>query len=129
MVAVISVLVTVLTVARTPFRETEAPTWKPPPRRVTEVPPLTGPVLGEILLREKAELTPAWVTAKVSPAIVMVPAREAGLVFGATEKATSPFPLPLLPEVMVIQESWLTAVQPQPVAVTVTWSLAIPLLE
>jgi len=85
---------------------------------VIEVPPLTEPELGEILPIEKAELTPAWVTVKVSPAMVMLPMRETGLVFGATEKVTTPFALPLLPDVMVIQESWLTAVEPQPPAVT-----------
>jgi hypothetical protein len=62
--------------------------------------------------------------------MVMVPLREAGLVFDATEKVTTPLPDPLLPEVIVIHESWLTADQTQlVVAVTVTWSLLIPLLE
>ncbi len=42
-----------------------------------------------------------------------------------TEKFVVPLPLPLTPEVMVIQESLLAAVQEQPVAV-VTATLPVP---
>jgi hypothetical protein len=36
-------------------------------------------------------------------------------VLAATLKRTVPLPLPVAPEVIVIHESWLVAVQPQPV--------------
>ena len=61
-----------------------------------------------------------WVTVKVWPAMVTVPVR-CGPVFAATENCVAPAPLPLAPEVTVIQASLLVAVQAQPVwAVTVT---------
>ncbi len=58
---------------------------------------------------------------KVWPATVKVPVREEVLVFEATEKFTAPVAVPLLPEVIVIQEALLVAVQehPEP-AVTLT---------
>ena len=43
----------------------------------------------------------------------MVPVREVVLEFDETEKATSPPPLPLLPELIVIQETLLVAIQEQ----------------
>ena len=48
--------------------------------------------------------------------MVMVPWRS-GPVFPGTEKMTVPLPLPLLPEVMVIQEALLTAVHAHPLEV------------
>ena len=57
--------------------------------------------------------TPDCVTVNVCPAIVIVPVVVAP-VFGATEKATVPLPLPLAPVVTVIQEALLTAVHSQP---------------
>src|SRR4029453_8175053 len=61
-------------------------------------------------------------TVTVCPAIVIVPVRLRGRpVYGATEKVTVPFPLPLSPPVMVIQEALLWAVHGHPVpAVTIT---------
>ena len=53
-------------------------------------------------------------------------ADRAGPVFAATVNATVPFPLPLAPEVIVIQVSDFTLVQLQPAfAVTVT-DVALP---
>jgi hypothetical protein len=50
---------------------------------------------------------------KVWPAIVSVPVRSPSS-FLETLKATKPFPLPLLPDVMVIQDALLPAVHAQP---------------
>jgi hypothetical protein len=47
----------------------------------------------------------------------MVPVRREEVVFGATLYATAPEPLPLLPDVMVIQAALLVADQAQPEAV------------
>ena len=59
----------------------------------------------------------AWVTVSVRPATVNVPLRCEELVDAATENATLPFPLPLDPDVTVIHEALLCAVQLQPAAV------------
>ena len=45
--------------------------------------------------------------------MVRVPARGAP-AFAATENPTTPFPMPLAPEVMVTKPALLTAVHPQP---------------
>ena len=58
---------------------------------------------------------PACVTVKVWPPAVMVPVLVAPPVFCATEYPTLPLPVPLLPDVIVIHESVVTAVQEQPV--------------
>jgi hypothetical protein len=50
----------------------------------------------------------------VWPATVNEPVRELVVVFAATAKPTVPLPVPLAPAVMVIQESFATAVQAQP---------------
>ena len=61
----------------------------------------------------------------VCPAIVSVPVRLLEPVFAATEYSTVPLPLPLLPDVIVIQLTLLAAVQVQPVpAVTATLPVA-----
>ncbi len=60
---------------------------------------------------------PDWVTVTVWPAMVSVPVRGEVAVFASIEKATVPLPLPVTPDVMVIQEALLVAVQLQPVAV------------
>ncbi len=60
---------------------------------------------------------PAWVTVTVWPAMVSVPVRGDVAVFASIEKATVALPLPVTPDVMVIQEALLVAVQLQPVAV------------
>jgi hypothetical protein len=54
-----------------------------------------------------------WFTVKVRPAIVSVPDR-AGPVVDATVKLTVPSPLPFAPEVTVIHDALLFAVQVQP---------------
>ena len=50
---------------------------------------------------------------KVCPAIVAVPVRSLSS-FLEMFKVTEPFPLPLLPELMVIQDALLLAVHAQP---------------
>jgi len=63
---------------------------------------------------------PGWVTVKVWPPIVMVPVRRAP-VLALTLNVTDPLPVPLAPDVMVIQSALDVATQPHPVpAVTVT---------
>ena len=47
--------------------------------------------------------TPAWFTVNVWPPAVIVAVRAEALVLAATENATVPLPLPLLPEVTVTQ--------------------------
>ena len=59
-------------------------------------------------------LLPGWVTLKVPPATIRVPVREEVLEFDETEKVVFPLPFPLLPAVIVIQETLLEAVQEQP---------------
>ena len=56
-----------------------------------------------------------WVTVKVCPPAVMVPVRS-GPLFGATVRATAPFPEPLLPAVIEIHGALLVAVQSHPAA-------------
>ena len=56
--------------------------------------------------------------------MVKVPVLELPLGFAATAYATVPLPLPLLPEVIVIQATLLLAVQAQPDAV-VTFSVPV----
>ena len=57
--------------------------------------------------------------------MVSVPVRLPVPVFAATEYSTVPLPLPLLPDVIVIQLALLAAVQVQPVpAVTATLPVA-----
>lgn len=76
---------------------------------------------------ENAHATAACDTVNVWPAIVSVPIR-AGPVFAATLKVTLPLPVPVAPDVMVIQDALLAAVQPQPApAVTATLLPVAPL--
>jgi hypothetical protein len=49
-----------------------------------------------------------------------------GVVFAVTEKLTVPLPVPLLPEVIVIQPSLLVAVQGQAPFGVVTLTLPVP---
>jgi hypothetical protein len=60
------------------------------------------------------EVRAAWVTVRVWPAMVSVPLRCDELVDAATTNATLPFPLPVDPDVTVIHETLLRAVQLQP---------------
>ncbi len=57
-------------------------------------------------------------TVNVSPAIVMVPLREAALVFAATENETDPSPVPDAPAVTVIQLAFEVAAHAQPEGAT-----------
>jgi hypothetical protein len=59
--------------------------------------------------------------------MIIVPLR-AEPEFAATEYPTVPSPVPLLPEVIVIKESGVVAVQAQP-APAVTFTLPVPPLE
>ena len=58
--------------------------------------------------------SPAWVTVNVWPATVSMPFRAAPVGFPATVNAAVPDPLPLAPDVIVIQDAVLAAVQAQP---------------
>jgi hypothetical protein len=63
------------------------------------------------------------VTLNVCPAIVTVPVRDDVTAFAKTLIATVPFPLPVEPDVTLIQAALVRAVQLHPVAaVTVTLS-------
>jgi hypothetical protein len=77
---------------------------------------------GEI---EETQPAPPWETVNVIPAIVRVPFREVVPAFAAAVKLTVPLPEPLAPDVIVIHESLLTAVQAQP-ACAVTAELPAP---
>jgi hypothetical protein len=67
----------------------------------------------------------AWLTVNVSPAIVSVPDR-APPVLGATLNSTPPLPLPLAPDVMLIQGAWLAAVHAHPLLVDTATGPAAP---
>jgi len=54
---------------------------------------------------------PAWVTVNTLFAMVELAVLEVAPVLAETEYCTVPFPLPLLPEVMVNQDALLPAVQ------------------
>ena len=75
----------------------------------------------------KPHAAPACVTVNVEPAIVIVPVRGVVAALAGTLKPTVPAPLPVAPEVTVIQEALLTDVQPHPdAAVTVTEPVPAP---
>src|SRR5262249_13562738 len=57
---------------------------------------------------------PAWLTLKVMPPAVIIPLRGVELAFADTEKFTVPLPVPLAPDVTVIQGKLLTADHMQP---------------
>jgi hypothetical protein len=57
----------------------------------------------------------AWLTVKVNPATVIVPARTTVLRLAAYVKTTLPLPVPLVPAVIVIHETLATAVHAHPV--------------
>ena len=91
---------------------------------VTEIVPVVavGPI--EVLTGESENVQgtgASCVTVKVRPAIVTVPVRWLVPVFAAIEYPTVPEPLPVAPEVRVIQDAELDAVQAHPlVVVTLT---------
>ena len=60
---------------------------------------------------------PAWVTVRICPATVRPAVREAMPVLAATEETTVPFPVPLAPEVIDIQEELFEVVHLHPVLV------------
>jgi hypothetical protein len=62
---------------------------------------------------------------KVLPATVIVPERELVLVLLETEYPTPPLPEPLAPEVILIHDALLVAVQPQPLP-ALTPTLPVP---
>jgi hypothetical protein len=61
----------------------------------------------------------------VRPATVSVPVLELVLVLAATEYATVPEPVPLAPDVIVIQDTPLEAVHAHPLVVV---TLAVPVV-
>jgi hypothetical protein len=63
---------------------------------------------------QKEQSTADCVTVSVWPPMVSVPVLEVPPVFVATLKVTLPLPVPLAPEVMVIHDTELDAVQLQP---------------
>ncbi len=81
--------------------------------------PAPAPGVSDVGETEKVQGggAPAWVTVTVWPAMVSVPVRGDVDVFAAMENATAPFPLPPVPDVMVIQEALLVAVHVQPASV------------
>ena len=56
----------------------------------------------------------------IDPATVIVPERGLTELFAVKEKATLPLPVPGDPDVIVIHETLLTAVQPHPLEVVKT---------
>ena len=68
---------------------------------------------------------PLCVTVTVCPPIVSAPLRDDVDVFAVTEYVTEPFPEPLAPPVIVIQEALSVAVHAQPLP-AVTATLAVP---
>jgi hypothetical protein len=71
------------------------------------------------------DVVPACVTVNSRPAIVMVPERPPPL-FAATRNATAPLPLPESPDVTVIQDALLMAVQSQPAALDTVIGEPVP---
>lgn len=78
---------------------------------------------------ELSALTANWVTVKVCPAMVILPALVAPVVLAATERVTVPLPVPLLPEVIVAQLNELIAVHAQLFAKAVTVTLPVLFVE
>jgi hypothetical protein len=66
-----------------------------------------------------------WLTVNVWPAIVRLPVRAAP-VFAVTLNPTDPLPLPLAPDVTLIQEALAEAVHVQPVVVDTDTGLPAP---
>ncbi len=95
---------------------------------VTAVPgPPDAPIdcVGGVIVYVHGVGAAAWVTVKVRPAIVSVPARPAP-VFAATVKSTEPPPLPVAPDVIVNQGALLVAVQLQPADAETTICVPAP---
>jgi hypothetical protein len=90
---------------------TTVPAMKFVPPGVVMTPPVPVPALFTVRVYCEA---PAWVMLKVFPAMVKVPVLELELVLVSTEKVVLPFPLPLLPKLILIQLRVLEAPQEQP---------------
>lgn len=76
---------------------------------------------GEMAYVQGAAAAAAWLTANERPAMVSVADRDVDAVLAATLKATVAVPLPLAPDVIVIQPAGLAADHAQPLtAFTVT---------
>src|SRR5262245_8682364 len=71
----------------------------------------------EVGARPKAQDPPDWLTLNVCPATVMLPLRDEPVLL-ATENPSPAVPVPLPPEVTLIQEALLVAVQAQEACVT-----------
>jgi hypothetical protein len=69
---------------------------------------------------------PSCVTVNVLPAMVIVPVLWVVDVLAETEYVTVPLPVPLVPEVMVIHDALLAAVQVQLPDEAVTLTLPVP---
>jgi hypothetical protein len=83
--------------------------------------PAVAPSVAVVGERPKVQAAASWVTVNARPATVSVPVRWLVVVFAATEYPTEPFPLPFAPDVTVIQDAELDAVQLHPeVVVTAT---------
>lgn len=85
-----------------------------------------GPMDTELPESVEVQLTPACETVKVRPPIVMVPERLVGLVFGATEYWTVPFPSPDAPDVTVSHAALLEALHEQPAVVDTATDAFVP---
>ena len=81
--------------------------------KVADPPPVANDA--EAGVSVKLHEAAACVTVTACPAIVTVPVRDVVAVLPATESDTVPLPAPDAPEVTVIQDALLDAVQLQPV--------------
>ena len=90
---------------------------------VDDPPPVANEA--EVGVSVKLHEAAACVTVTFWPAIVTVPVRDVVAVLPATESDTVPLPAPDAPEVTVIQDALLDAVQLQPV-VPVTFTVKGP---
>jgi hypothetical protein len=99
-----------------------------PAGAVTEIVPFAAPEGRDapVGAMEYVHGAPAWVIVTDWPATVMTPSRGMVDVLGATVYDTVPFPLPLVADVMVIQETLLEAVHAHAAAFAVTAMLPVP---
>jgi hypothetical protein len=110
-----------------PFHCTTDPDMKFEPQRVRSKagPPAT--TCCGCRLEITGRTAPSCMIVKACPAMANVPIRLLVVALAATEYLTVPLPLPLLPDVMVIQETLLVAVHEQPAGlVTLTAPVSAP---
>lgn len=93
-------------------------------RKLVPTPP-SGVIVRVVGLSVNGQVFAAWVTVKVRPATVSVPVRCVERLFASTRNATRPVRVPLVPVVIVIQGTLLTAVQVQE-SVVVTIVAPVP---